>query len=461
MSRTRSLLQRLLAPITEVHRHELDSVLRLTARIFLVLLAYYLLKPTRETLILADGSAELRSYAVAAQAAILILALPLYSAVFRRQAGESLYLAVTLFFVSNLLIFYLLGMNGFTIGFVFFVWLGIFNITQIAQFWALAADLHTVESGKRLFALIALGGSLGALAGSQLAKQLFEMVGPYNLFLLAGGILIASALIGRNTDHRTETRHHDRASDHYRTVVGGIGRVLGDPYLRLVALFVVLLNCINSTGEFILARMVVAYAEETAGLSGTREAVIGAFYSDFFFWVNLLSLFFQLFLVSRLFRWIGIHGALVILPLIATVGYALIVFLPIFAVIRSIKILENSSDYSIQNTTRHALFLPVDRSGKYEGKTTIDTLFWRMGDLIQAGIVFIGTTFAALTIQQFAAVNLILALAWVWLAVWIWRHYVALTSPVEVEEVFTPEMKDPALEGDGARSGTVVREPGR
>ena len=89
-------------------------------------------------------------------------------------------------------------------------------------------------------------------------------------------------------------------------------------------------------------------------------------------------------MVARVYRWVGVQGALVVLPIVAALGYGLIVFVPIFSIIRLVKIGENSVNYSLMNTTRHALFLPVDRDAKYEGKTAIDTFFWRVGDLIQA-----------------------------------------------------------------------------
>ena len=88
------------------------------------------------------------------------------------------------------------------------------------------------------------------------------------------------------------------------------------------------------------------------------------------------------------------RGALFILPFIALGGYTMIALLPMLAVVRMAKILENSTDYSIQNTTRHALFLPTSREAKYKAKQAIDSFFWRAGDLLQAGVVFVGTMLA-------------------------------------------------------------------
>ncbi|MFA9459281.1 NTP/NDP exchange transporter [Thiohalorhabdus methylotrophus] len=435
--------QRLLGLVTEIRPDELQTTLRLAARIFLVMVAYYLLKPTREALILADGSAELRSYAVAFQAGLMFLVLPLYSHFSRRYAGEGIFVGVTLFFISNLGLFYFLGTGGARLGLVFFIWLGIFNVTQIAQFWALAAHVHTVQSGQRLFAFIALGGSLGAVVGSQLAEWLFEVLGPFQLMLVAMGVLFSAIFAGGKLPGRAEGDREGRPTG-IGALLGGLVPVLRSPYLRKIALFVVLLNCINTIGEFILAEMVVGHVEATLSPGESKEARIGAFYADFFAWVNLLTLLFQLFLVSRLYRTIGVQGALLVLPLIALSGYMLMAFFPVFAVVRVIKVLENSTDYSIQTTTRHVLFLPETTDGKYAGKTTIETLFWRMGDLLQAGVVFLGVSYLGFKTSDFALFNLGLAVLWLLVAFRIARSYQVLAGPLNADGPYAGVRKTPA-----------------
>jgi AAA family ATP:ADP antiporter len=234
-------------------------------------------------------------------------------------------------------------------------------------------------------------------------------------------------------------------------LLGGIGLVLRDRYLLLIALLVMLLNWVNSTGEFILADYVKADAAGRIAASGgtlDMSTLITAFYGDFHFWVTLVSLGIQLFLVSRIFQVVGVRGALLIHPLIVAVGYGLLAlapllggFVPIFTMIRWIKIAENGVDYSLMNTTRQALFLPVDRDAKYDGKTAIDTFFWRFGDLIQALAVYVGLNLLHWQAPQFALLNLLLALAWIALAVAIGRGF----SRKALENVMNvaPEAVDP------------------
>jgi AAA family ATP:ADP antiporter len=163
--------------------------------------------------------------------------------------------------------------------------------------------------------------------------------------------------------------------------------------------------------------------------------LIAEFYGGFQFWVTVVGLAIQLFLVARIYRTVGVRGALLVLPTVAAIGYGLLAlspllggFVPIFTLIRLVKIAENATDYSIMNTTRQALFLPVDRDAKYEGKTAIDTFFWRIGDLIQAGVVYVGLNVLGWAAPTFALLNLVLAIAWIVLAVAIGREFVRKAS---------------------------------
>lgn len=122
---------------------------------------------------------------------------------------------------------------------------------------------------------------------------------------------------------------------------------------------------------------------------------------------NLIALVFQLFLVSRIFKWVGIGGALLFLPLIALGGYALISFGAVIVLIRWVKAFENGTDYSLQNTTKAALFLVTKREEKYKAKAAIDTFFVRGGDTLSALAVLVGTQLLGVRIERFALLNVV------------------------------------------------------
>jgi AAA family ATP:ADP antiporter len=403
--------------------------LLLTANVFVLLASYYVLKTVREALILSEAGAEMKSYSAAGQALLLLAVIPAYSFVASKAARSKLVGWVTLFFISTLAVFYFLGLAGFRVGVAFFLWVGIFNVLLTAQFWAFANDLYDEASGKRIFPIIGIGSSLGALAGARVAKYFFGVTDAYTLMLVAaGGLLISIFLV-----HQADSKRNERSGGPQAPLngKGGFGLVLSNRYLLLIALMVLTFNLVNSLGEYILGQMVVSDAKAAlaagAITSEQMKARIGTFYGDFFGWVNFVGLLLQVFAVSRLFEYVGVRGALFVLPFIALGSYSLMAFLPVLGFVRIAKVLENSADYSIQNTTRHALFLPTSREAKYKAKAAIDTFFWRVGDMLQAGFVVAGN-WLAFTSRQYAWLNIVLVCVWLALVIGIYREHRLLSK---------------------------------
>ena len=427
-------LDRALSLFTEVRAGESISALLLALNIFVLLASYYLLKTVRDTLILTQGGAEIKSYSSALMALLLLLVVPAYGAFAARVNRNRLLTGVTLFLISNLLVFYVLGLAGFRVGVPFYLWAGIFNVFITAQFWAFANDVYTEEQGKRLFPLVGVGASLGALLGALMAKSAFGAfnpeTAPYSLMLIASVGLGVAILITRSVNRRersTSTAEKASRAEKPLGKEGGFKLVFTQRYLFLIAVLIMLLNLVNTTGVYLLDKVVTTqFGLETAS-EAQLQAMIGSFWADFYSWQNLIALLLQLFLVSRVFKYIGIRGALFILPCIALGSYSLFIAVPILSVIRIAKLLENSTDYSIQNTARHALFLPTSREAKYKAKAVIDMFFWRFGDMLQAGVVFVGVQLA-FAVQHFAVVNVIFVLIWFGVAAAIAREHRKLSS---------------------------------
>jgi AAA family ATP:ADP antiporter len=182
---------------------------------------------------------------------------------------------------------------------------------------------------------------------------------------------------------------------------------------------------VNSLGEYIVGRTVTDAAQAAGIANGSAEEkiFIGEFYASYTGIVNLAALVIQLFLVSRIVQYIGVKYAVLILPLIALCGYGFLAFYPILAAVRWAKTAENATDYSLQNTLRHMLFLPTTRDQKYKAKQAIDGFFVRAGDLLQAGTVFAGTVWLTLKPQGFAQFNLALVAIWLVLAWQVGREF--------------------------------------
>lgn len=440
-ARGKSWLDRGLSLVADVRAGEGAGALLLAANVFALLGFYYVLKTVRESLILSEGGAEVKSYAAAGQALLLLAFVPLYGALASRVDRVRLINGVTLFFASHLVIFYLLGTAGLRVGVAFFLWIGIFNLVVIAQFWAFANDVYSSERGRRLFPVVGVGSLLGAWLGAEAASALFTRTGPYELMLLSAVGLTACVPLTRWTDRRERPAGTGPIPNPQPPIpsmgsAGGFQLVLSQRYLLLIGLLVLVLNVVNTVGEYILGRLVVEDAAATIARGGagglSEEALIGRFYGDFFGWVNLVGLLLQVFLVSRLFTWIGVRGTLFVLPVVALCSYSLLAVVPLLAVVSVVKVLENGSDYSINNTAKHALFLPTSREAKYKAKQAIDSFFWRTGDMVQALIVFAGVQLA-LGIRGFAVINLVFVAVWIVLVLGIAAEHRKLTAADAVQ----------------------------
>jgi AAA family ATP:ADP antiporter len=436
-------LDRALSIVSDVRAGEGLGAVMLAANVFALLAFYYILKTVREALILSEEGAEIKSYAAAGQALLLLAFVPLYGMLASRVNRLVLISGVTVFFAAHLVVFYLLGAAGVQIGVAFFLWMGVFAVVMPAQFWAFANDVYDGDRGKRLFPIVGIGSSLGAWAGAEFASELFDSVGPYPLLLWSAPGLVATTFLTWWIHIRMRRQKAAAASENATATgeaeaplgkEGGFRLVFSQRYLLLIALLVMTINVVNTVGEFILGQLVTldAAAKIASGAAapGSEAALIGGFYGDFFAWVNLLGFALQLLVVSRLFKYVGVRGTLFVLPLVAAFTYGSAAAVPLLAIVSLVKVLENSTDYSINNTAKHALFLPTSREAKYKAKQAIDSFFWRAGDMLQAVVVFVGVRLA-LEVRGFAIINLALIGVWLLICVGIAREHRKLTGEEE------------------------------
>jgi AAA family ATP:ADP antiporter len=164
------------------------------------------------------------------------------------------------------------------------------------------------------------------------------------------------------------------------------------------------------SGDFIFGKLLVAHANEAVGTAATvlnaRKAYIGAFYANYYGWINLISFLIQGFLVSRIFKRIGVRASLFVLPALSLATFLSILAYPVLGVVRVLKIGENSANYSLQNTVRQALLLPTSREAKYKAN---------------AAVIFVGSTLH-FDVRSFAAVSLVMTVVWIFVAIRLYQQ---------------------------------------
>ncbi len=470
-----SLLDRALRVFTDVRAGEAATSLLLAVSIFLYMSSTNVGKVMRDALLVASATklsgGQLKSYSSAGAAVLLLVVVPLYSRLASRVPRRRLMNIVTPIFVACLAGFYALSSLGVRVGVPFYAFLAVLNVMIVALFWGFANDVYTDEEGKRLFPVVGIGMSAGAVAGALLAGRVAALhLNLSVLFLVAAALLVLGTIVANVVDARERRREITTAPDaltsgllpaataQYRDATGEF-RLVGDeyltasglqpvvkrdappppeptptsttgafalvfrnPYLLFIAILVLLLNWVNTSGETILFDVVSTHAA-AAGSTAAREAAVAQFYGGYTAATNIVTLLIQLFLVSRIIKYAGVGASLLVLPVISFGAYGLMAFIPVLGALQWAKICENSTDYSLNNTVRNALFLPTTREEKYKAKQVTDAFSQRMGDVLSAVTVFIGTGLLGWAVYRLVYVNLVLIVVWFAIAVIVGRRY--------------------------------------
>ena len=426
---------------TDVREGEEASALLMLLNVFLVLCAYYFVKPMREGWISVSpvpglSKVEVKAYSSFGQVLLLIPIVWAYSRLSMRWTRSALITRATLFCMSNMLIFWAIQPGVFVenlpfTGIAFYLWVGMFGVFVVAQFWSFAADIYSNERGKRMLPMIAIGATAGAAFGSEITGSLLDsgIVDVDALLLLAMVPLSMSIILTRIVDHResqsqaeSEAERSSQSKDKddpsetkdEQSKQSGLSVVFSSKFLISVAVVTLLVNWVNTNGENLLFWVVQDFLQSEAQADGltdpealllfTREGTT-AFYADFYAIVNWVALILQAFFASRLLKYGGFAAILLILPVVALLSYSAMALIPLLWVVKTMKVAENATDYSLNNTARNVLWLPVRSDWVYKAKPTIDTLFARGGDGLAALTVMVGVQLMAMPTVAFFVLN--------------------------------------------------------
>jgi AAA family ATP:ADP antiporter len=422
--------------------------------VFLLLCAYYFVKPLREgwlsvTDVMGFEPKELKAYSAFAQGLVLLPVIAWYGQLSDRMQRSTLITRATLFCMSNLVIFYIWRPGGpFDAipgaGFAFYIWVSIFGLFVVAQFWTFAADIYTDERGRRLMPMIAIGATGGAAFGSSVVTPMIKRAeAGADVLLLAALVPLAfSIALTRVVDAKegggAKKKHpSEPETSGAEKPRGGFAMIATSRFLIAAAAITLLLNWVNTNGENLLFSAIVEAIQSDVAEKGlTDPAAIdsftkdstAAFYGNFFTWVNAVALILQALVASRLLKYGGFGVILLMLPVISLLSYAAMALVPVLIVIKMMKIAENSTDYSINNTARNVLWLPTTSEMKFKCKPAIDTIFVRMGDGLAAVTVWFGTNYLDLSNQGYFAFNVALVLVWLAAAAMLIREHRKLTE---------------------------------
>jgi AAA family ATP:ADP antiporter len=418
-----ALIQRFI----QLRRGEGAAVVASALAFFFILTALMVIRPAREALGMRRGIEAVR-WLFIGTAVVTLAVNPLFALLVSR-CRRIVFITVTyLFFALSLIGFYLVLVSapnaiGEVSGMVFFVWFSVFNLFSTMVFWALMADRFALEQSKRLFGVISVGGSLGAIAGPWLASQLTGPLGTAGLLPVAAaslGLAVAAAWAVT----RLQPRNPEAAADSgtpagvdERAVIGGSAwegfrAVFRSPYLLGISAYVLTLTVIGTFIYFTRLQMVAAVGNDL----DTRTTLFARI--DLYTQVTTLVL--QGLVTGHLMKRLGVHVTLALLPVMVSLGF---VGLAISASLASVIILQagfSAMQRAIVRPARETLFTVVPREDKYKSKAFIDTFVYRVGDVVGAQVEgLLGRLAMGLT--ALVAVTVPLAIVWAVLGVWLGR----------------------------------------
>jgi ATP:ADP antiporter, AAA family len=344
---------------------------------FLLFAAYYTVRPLRDAMGLR-GNVKTLPWLFAGTLAGIVVLTPLFAALVERLPRRRFVPIVYHFFAANLVVFFVVlhGAPSTTAARLFFIWTSVFNLFAISIFWGFMADRFDRAAAARRFGVIALGGTLGAMAGAAVTSLLAEPLGATNLTLVAALLLEASVLCFYRVAAGSELRNHD--SDIPRKPVWHFAVALArSPYLLALAGYMLIYTVTSTFAYFEQARLVQAAVH--------GDAARAALFARMDLAVNLASVVLQASLTALLLRRAGVTATLLVLPAVTIIGFAVVALRPSLMTIVGFQVARRTADYFAARPARELCFVVVNREEKYAAKSFIDTFIYRGGDALAAG----------------------------------------------------------------------------
>ena len=441
--------QRLVGDITQYER----SILRHGAVwFFLLLLSYYIIRPIREQIGSTYGIENL-SWMFGATFGVMLIAIPLYSILVGKFHRKKLVPSIYVFFVACLITFWLAMTRlpeswQVSVASAFFVWVSVYGLFIVSFFWSVVSDMLSTAQGRRIFGIIAGGGTFGSMVGSQIAARFVEGIGVANLLLIPTVLLVCALLVYLSMEKsfrlfKPETEQNQGAGKATGgNPFAGFTAVFKSKYLFLIFLFTVFWATCATTVYFQQAEIAeAAFADapyeaslikdadslDPEQLAAEHEKLQKAassqastkYFANVSFAASCVTMVFQFFIVGWLMKNAGLGLTLAVLPMTYVIGISALAFSPTLAVLAVVVVLGRSVEYGICNPAREVLFTAVNREERYKAKSFIDTVVRRGGDSVSGGLYHAAREWMGVAMTTVSFVMIPVAVAWIGLSLFI------------------------------------------
>ena len=416
MNTARSTIGRIVFRAIQVEPGEIRALSWSFLYFFVLLCAYYIVRPMRDEMGILGGVENLQ-WMFTGTLLAMTAAVPLFGWVSSRFPRRQFLPFVYFFFILTLLAFYSM-MGGHVaehiVARAFFIWASVFNLFVVSVFWSFMNDIFSNAQARRLFGVIAAGGTAGALTGPALTTLLVEPMGTRNLLLVSAALL--SVAIVCITQLSSWSAQQPDSEERVSTEVAekpmgggiwhGIQLVIQSPYLIGICFLMLLFTSLATFLYFMQAQIV----RDAFSSSSDRTALFAVIDLS----VNALTLLFQFFFTSRLVKWLGLGVVLAIVPLLLATGFVALGIAPVLTVLVVVQVIRRAGNYAITRPAREMLYVVLGREEKYKAKNFIDTVVYRTGDAISAWL-YAGLRSLGVGLSAIAFIAVPLALVWAWL----------------------------------------------
>lgn len=401
------------ARMLNMRRGELPLAMVAASFYFCVLCGYFFLRPVREAMGVSRGMDDLRWLFVGTSLASLAIVLIFGGVVSRLDRRRFipigyLFVIVCLLAFAGLLVVNamagggLIGTHAETrlsliVAYTFYIWLSVINLFVNSLFWAFMVDVFNVDQGKRMFAFIGIGGTLGAIVGGSATNVVSGMSNsvylPVGLMLTGAAFFLGSIALMLTLDRlaiRSEHSHLTSAASGAQSQAGrdaeqiggsfsdGLQAVLRSPYLLGIGAYIVMMALSQTLIYFTQAHVILDNTD-------TFSQRVGSF-AQFDMLAQIATLITQVFITTQLIKRLGVGLTLAVLPLVTVAGFGALAVWPVYGVMAVFQALQRATRYAVSRPSRETLFSVVPPAEKYKAKPIVDVFLYRGGDVSGAGL---------------------------------------------------------------------------
>jgi AAA family ATP:ADP antiporter len=422
-SRRDGALARAIRAATKIESHEIQATVLSFLFVFVLMAAYFILRPVRDSLS-SDWTDQQLSWLWTSTFFISIIAVTIYGAVISRIRFRVIVPSVYAFFAATFIAFYIAGStlgDNDLVNRSYYVWLSVFSLYHLSVFWTFMSGLYNKEQAKRLFAIIAMGASAGAIVGPAIPTFFADNIGNLNLLLIAALLLLVPIpIIFRlerlrisdlgNANQRTGLSGEQKLSTN---PFSGFKTFVSNPYLLAIGLFILLYVVMNTFIYFELRKMLGDFDRDV------RTQIWGGIDLA----VNTLAFVTALFATGRLATRFGMPTTLALIPALMVGGWVIVALSPVLAVMIALQVARRAGNYAVTRPGREILFTAVDADTRFKAKPVIDIVVYRGGDMLTAWFYTALTATLSFGTAGIAAVSAVVAAVWAGAGVFLGRAY--------------------------------------